>query len=364
MLFLSVRLLITDEGVTLLQPILLWLYDLEKGAFLLLAINVQEVVNGFLKWTFQVPRPFWVVQGVTTVGSIWEQAYSFPSSHAQTGSTYVVALGCFGIHQSSPVLFGFAVLLCLLAGLSRVYLGVHTMYHVLTGWIIGIFITTALWQTNVVDRYFALDDSVQWPLIPAWLVSCYLILYTIRSLVPPPPSSTLEAWNRMAWSNSLKNGSETENSSPPQEDGINDAPASTRNVLQPRRLNKYDLQIWSTVGGMAGSIFGANDASGYSLLVLRGENDVCDDSDTSAWIPIARFTWCFAVLVLVLMPVGFLGPVLIRKALKGQPTVAQVLGAFVRCSSFCLVGFWAIHGCPRTAYGIIPFKGCAAPEKP
>lgn len=100
------------------------------------AIVSGTILNSLLKFGFSRPRPELVAHHTEVMTS------SFPSGHAMMSAvTYLVLGEMMAQTQSSfrikTYFLGLAILLTLLIGLSRVYLGVHWPSDVLAGWTIG-----------------------------------------------------------------------------------------------------------------------------------------------------------------------------------------------------------------------------------
>jgi undecaprenyl-diphosphatase len=106
------------------------------------AVLVLIAVGGALLWTnllkhgFQRPRPDLVPHGS------YVYTTSFPSGHSMLSAATYLTLGALLArvqpHRRMKVfLLGFAALLTLLVGISRVYLGVHWPTDVLAGWTAG-----------------------------------------------------------------------------------------------------------------------------------------------------------------------------------------------------------------------------------
>lgn len=104
--------------------------------FVIVSVLGGAVVSFLLKHAFARPRPELVAHLVDV------HTLSFPSSHAMLSATTFLTLGALLARvQTRPALkaylLGLAVILMLLVGASRVYLGVHWPTDVLAGWCAG-----------------------------------------------------------------------------------------------------------------------------------------------------------------------------------------------------------------------------------
>jgi membrane-associated phospholipid phosphatase len=110
---------------------------------LLLVWAGAQLLNNLLKDFYQRARP-----EAVTAGLLQAQAYSFPSGHAMVSAAFYGYLA----YLSWRVLNGwkrvaatvFLVLLVLLIGLSRMYLGVHYLTDVVAGYVAGFVWTDAV----------------------------------------------------------------------------------------------------------------------------------------------------------------------------------------------------------------------------
>lgn len=126
-----------------------WCIDKKRGYFLLFTGFSGIAINQILKMAFRIPRPWVLDPDFEIVSTAREQAtgYSFPSGHTQVASTLYG-----GIARSSKTKWITAggILLVLLIGFSRMYLGVHTPKDVLVSLVIGAVLVLLLYP--VVDR--------------------------------------------------------------------------------------------------------------------------------------------------------------------------------------------------------------------
>jgi undecaprenyl-diphosphatase len=117
------------------------------------------VLNSALKGLFDRPRPS-VVPHLSFVASP-----SFPSGHSMLSAIIYLTLGAllarFVEHRRQKVYFlAVALLLTILVGCSRVYLGVHYPTDVLAGWSAGLGWATLCW---LIARFLQRHGAVEQP---------------------------------------------------------------------------------------------------------------------------------------------------------------------------------------------------------
>jgi membrane-associated phospholipid phosphatase len=140
----------TENFFLLLIPALYWCIEAGIGLRVGIILLLSASVNDALKLVFHGPRPYWYSTDVIRYAS--ETTFGVPSGHAQ------IAFGVWGMLAASiGKWWGWliAILIILLIGISRLYLGVHFPHDVILGWLIGALL---LW---LVLRF--------WKPVAAWL---------------------------------------------------------------------------------------------------------------------------------------------------------------------------------------------------
>lgn len=145
--------------LTLASAIYLAMTGKRRAALLLLvAVGGGTLLSTLLKSGFERPRPDLVPHQVRVYTA------SFPSGHAMISAVTYLTLGSLlarteSRHAVKGFLLGLAIVLTLLVGASRVYLGVHWPSDVLAGWCGGAawaalcwFVELQLQRTGQVER--------------------------------------------------------------------------------------------------------------------------------------------------------------------------------------------------------------------
>ncbi len=135
------------------------------AGFLVAAAAGGNLVSLLLKSFFDRPRPD-VVPALAYV-----QTASFPSGHAQLSAVIYLTIGVI-LARTMPrpvqqiYVISIAILLTLLIGASRVYLGVHYPTDVLAGWLAGLLWSVGCWllvrilqRKRLVERSSSLSEE-------------------------------------------------------------------------------------------------------------------------------------------------------------------------------------------------------------
>ncbi len=159
--------------VTLLAAFVYWCIDKREGIFLMMTLYYNRVVNGFLKITACVYRPWIRDARVMPVPEAMGDAtgYSFPSGHSANASSF---FGGLASEKKYPKLFrGLMAALVLLVGFSRNYLGVHTPQDVIVSIVLAAALLLVLGRVlDWVDR----NPQKDWIVLLAGAALCLLLI--------------------------------------------------------------------------------------------------------------------------------------------------------------------------------------------
>jgi membrane-associated phospholipid phosphatase len=154
-----------EEFFLILLPLIFWCVDFTVGARLAFAFLLSSCINVGLKDLFAHPRPF---ELDPTVKLHEVGGYGLPSGHSQAA---VVVWGTIAAGFRRIWLWIVAIVLMVLIGFSRVYLGVHFPTDVLGGWTVGAVFLAA---------YLALE-----PRVAAWLKRAGLAVQLVLAVAVP-----------------------------------------------------------------------------------------------------------------------------------------------------------------------------------
>lgn len=129
-LMLAITTLGEETAFLVIALILFWCVDKRRGYYVLSVGFLGTLANQFMKLWFRIPRPWVLDENFTILEQAREAAsgYSFPSGHTQTAVGVFGALAVTEKRRALRILF---VVLAVLVGLSRMYIGVHTPADVL-----------------------------------------------------------------------------------------------------------------------------------------------------------------------------------------------------------------------------------------
>ncbi|MDR0312987.1 MAG: phosphatase PAP2 family protein [Treponema sp.] len=141
----------TEYVYIVIVLLIFWCLNEKKGFSLGLLILVSAWINAVLKVLFNQPRPYsdeMIGFGLEPVLALaFEPTRAFPSGHSQMSMTFWIAIASWlsfqfaeGKKKLRPLIWSVAILIILLIGFSRLYLGVHFPTDVLGGWIMALIV--------------------------------------------------------------------------------------------------------------------------------------------------------------------------------------------------------------------------------
>lgn len=164
----------TVYAYTLIVLFIFWCVDEKKGLRMGIILLVSAWINSALKLFLRQPRPY---QLDPSVGRAFESSYGLPSGHAQISLVFWMSLA--GKWLARPAVWAAAVLISLVIGLSRLYLGVHFPTDLLAGWLLGAL---------TLGGFFILDDPINRVLNAGGtrlrMISCAAAAFLMNALRP------------------------------------------------------------------------------------------------------------------------------------------------------------------------------------
>ncbi len=165
-----------------IMAIIYWCVNKDLGNYLLLGFAGNRLLNGFLKITFCIYRPWIRDPRIAPYGDAIKTAggYSFPSGHTMNASTLFGGLSLRKeVSKSGRAML---IIATLLVGLSRLFLGVHTPQDVLVGLCLGLcmmFFTLKL--TEYISKNPGKDTLV---FCMGFVISVLIVVYSLVKKYP------------------------------------------------------------------------------------------------------------------------------------------------------------------------------------
>jgi membrane-associated phospholipid phosphatase len=176
----------SEDFFLIFLPLVYWCLDATLGLKIGVMLLTSNGLNTLFKMAMHGPRPYWVSAEVKGLAS--ETGFGVPSGHSQT------AAGIWGIvadRISRTWAWVAAVVVILLIGLSRIYLGVHFLHDVLLGWLLGgltLWVFIKLWDP-IAARLKKLSMGKQilfaFAVSLGMILAAALIVFLSRNFVTP-----------------------------------------------------------------------------------------------------------------------------------------------------------------------------------
>ncbi|MDR0497158.1 MAG: phosphatase PAP2 family protein [Treponema sp.] len=156
----------TEKFYVPLILVIFWWIDEKRGFRLGVLIIVSAWLNAFMKDVLKQPRPFILEP---SLGLAYESTYGAPSGHAQMSLCFwlPIAAWCAQVWaaksrsgkvrtQKQLLIWASAVLIILLMGFTRLYLGVHFPTDLFAGWLLaGVILALMFFCGSFLKECFA-----------------------------------------------------------------------------------------------------------------------------------------------------------------------------------------------------------------
>ncbi|WP_049946261.1 phosphatase PAP2 family protein [Butyrivibrio sp. WCD2001] len=172
MLFMTM--LAESKATFLFLGFIYWCVDKETGRFMGMNVAFSSTFSQMLKSVFHVDRPWVRSELIHPVEEAVPAAsgYSFPSGHTTRASATWGAFGFWELKKRRKAIGAAAVVMILIIGFSRNYLGVHTPQDV----VVALLYCVAVWFLS--DKLLRLiDESVYGDILILIVFSAVSILW-------------------------------------------------------------------------------------------------------------------------------------------------------------------------------------------
>lgn len=120
--------------IIILFILIYWTVDKRLGEYLGFSIFTSLLFNNFIKDIVKAERPIGK-EGIRSLRIETATGASFPSGHSQTSANFY---GSYAMYINRKIVYAISILLVILVGLSRLYLGVHYPKDVVFGILFGV----------------------------------------------------------------------------------------------------------------------------------------------------------------------------------------------------------------------------------
>lgn len=137
-----------ETAFLVLALIVFWCLDKRRGYYTMAVGFFGILASQWMKILCRIPRPWVKDPNFTILEAAREAAdgYSFPSGHTQSAFG---TLGSIAVTSRKRLVQVICIVLAVLVGISRMYIGVHTPEDVLVGALLSVFFIAVLYPAMI-----------------------------------------------------------------------------------------------------------------------------------------------------------------------------------------------------------------------
>ncbi len=177
----------------LVMPALYWSIDAAIGFRAGMMLILSGGLNSVLKIFFHTPRPYWVDANVKAFTS--ETSFGMPSGHSQNSAAI---WGIIAASIRRGWAYFAAILMIFFISISRIFLGVHFLHDVLTGWLAGIVLIILYLKLEAPAAKWLKGRSFATQILIIFLFSMLMILLAFLARLSASAWTLPQEWITLA----------------------------------------------------------------------------------------------------------------------------------------------------------------------
>jgi len=158
------------QAYMIIVAVIYWSVDRKLGLRLAIFLPLIASLNSILKQAIHAPRPYWLDQGVRAIHV--SNGFGMPSGHAQASTVWLYAAALL----KRGWFWAMALIIVLMIGLSRIYLGVHFTSQVIIGWLIGVFVLIVILRIEPKVLFWFQNKRLNMQLLIIGVISTLILI--------------------------------------------------------------------------------------------------------------------------------------------------------------------------------------------